>query len=240
MIAAARAFNEKLGRKATRRQVTANSSKGELKYRISMARQNMNSVLEAFRCILYQMCCITYKDWHERNLSWETRWKGVSEMGYDIIRNRVIDYGNREYNAILQFLYLQDKYCREAIEFLVEYWPSLHPLQEEHYSNVGVSKKGDVIEICLAALRGHRDFDMSRALERNQCNLPTLFCKMCKLSQLVQYVDAAAGRGSIKASEKVLTLVATELEFQGDEFIIAWKARRGFQQGYCLHALLSA
>ena len=168
MFAAARAFNEKLKRKATRRQVTANSTKGELKHKISMARRNMNSVLEAFRCILYQMCCITYNDWHDSwNLSWETRWKGVSKMGYDIIRHRVIDYGNKEYNAILQFLYLQDSFCREAIDFLVEYWSSLHPLQEVHYSNDGVEKKGDVIEICLAALRGHTDFDMSRALDHS-------------------------------------------------------------------------
>lgn len=242
MDAAVQAFNKKLDRKSKsqRTHIVSPKTKGELRHKITLARQQLNDVVNVFRCVLHRMCILTHHDYTLRGdwPAWEHRWKPVSAKGCDVIRGRIVDYGNVEYATILQFLYLQDSNCKQAIDYLVIYWASIHPTDPHHYTEHGVSMQGDVIEICLAALRGHPDFDMTAELARQKCSLPTLFLQVCQLCQLVQYIDAAVRTGWIKASGTVVTLLRADVEFHDDAFISAWKVAAN-RRGYCLHALLN-
>ena len=239
---AAHAFIDKLSRPRPSRthRVVAASTRGELKQKIAAARHQVENVVKICRCVLRQMCTLSYADYISTGNwpSWGSRWKRVSEEGYDVIRGRAVDYGNAEYSAILQFLYLIDSSCRQSIEYLVNYWPSIHPNDPCHYTEHGVSMQGDVIEICLAALRDHPDFDMTAETRRQACSRPTLLTQLCQLCQLVQYLDGALEKGYIKCSQRTITLLQTDAIFRQDDFVCAWNASPPNRKGRLLQALL--
>lgn len=239
---AAQAFIDKLSRSRTsgKHKVVAASTRGELRQKISASRQQVQNVVKICQCVLRQMCTLSYDDYISsgNKPSWASRWKRVSEEGYDVIRGRAIDYGNAEYSTILQFLYLFDSSCRQSIEYLVTYWPSIHPNDPSHYTEHGVSMQGDVIEICLAALRDHPDFNMAEEARRQACPLPTLLTQLCQLCQLVQYLDGALEKGWIKCSQRTFTLLQTDAIFRHDDFVCAWNASPPNRKGRLLLALL--
>ena len=41
-------------------------------------------------------------------------------------KNIHIDYGNLEYVTMMRFLYLFDDHVAKCLDYLTEYWPSLH------------------------------------------------------------------------------------------------------------------
>ena len=114
----------------------------------------------------------------------------------------------------------------------------MHPLDESHFTNRGVELKGDVVEVFLAALRGHEFFDLTPEVTRRGTSLPTLFQQLCNLCQLVQYIDAAVCTGRVKSSSMEVTMLKMDEEFQSDEFMKAWTVES--KRGYCLHAILNA
>ena len=244
--AAAQTFREKLLRKSKSLQskIQTSSTRGELRQKISLAHRQLNGVVDVFRCVLHQMCTVTHSDYQVLQdwPAWHYRWKRISNQGYNTRCGGLckVDYGNMEYKIVLQFLYLQDAQCKHSINYLAHYyWPAIHPNDHSHDTNHGVSMQGDVIEICLAALSGHPDFDMTAELARQKCLLPTLLSQVCQLCQLVQYVDAAVSTGWIKASKTaVIKLCADKEEFRDDVFMSAWLARP-MERGSCLHALLN-
>ena len=96
--------------------------------------------------------------WDEyRDHSWKSHWKKVSQQGYDVIRDRIVDYGNREYYLLFDAICQWSPYCRYIMEWMSRWhFESLHPdaVETDHV----IIMQADVIEILLAALRGHEDF----------------------------------------------------------------------------------
>ena len=172
--------------------------------------------------------------------SFRHRWKLVSMHGYDVSKkNLKIDDGNLEYATLLQFLYYHDAWCREYIDYLVYFWPPIHPCNPCEYTD-SLNMQGDVIRICIAALRGHEDFNMSFWVS-GTCpvpSLPTLYRQVCQLCQLVQYIDAAVDTGYIKATQLHVTRLQADLEYRDDPFIARWNSNHCNQRGCYLHALL--
>ena len=203
MDEAAQLFIQKLERtgKSARKNMVTGSTRGRLRRMVNDSRHQLQSVVETFQVILQQMCCITYDDYQTsaQTPGWDYRWKPTSRLGCDVRRrDRIVDYGNMEYATILQLLYLQDSCCRERIDFISEYWHSIHPLKRP-LSDHCVEMQGDVIEVCLAALRGHPYFNMGACLAENTF-LPDLYQQVLHLCRFVQFIDAAVGRGYVKAT----------------------------------------
>ena len=234
MEASASAFLAKLEK---RRHTITGRARGRLRVEIQMARKQLPTIVSAVRSILHQMCNHSYNDYMSRgDCTWDYRWKPVSHQGSDWRRHREIDYGNVEYASILQFFYLQDRYCACYIDYLVTYWPSIDPCRMPQTSD-GIIMQGDIIEICLAALRGHEDFDMTGACQN--ALLYSIYLSMVQLCQLVQYIDAAVRTGRVKYSLELVTMLhaGTDEAFIHDSWINAWNTRQ--QGGHCLHALLN-
>ena len=227
-----------------RQQMKTANTRGMLRSKLSSARSELDSVVQTFRWILYQMCTVTHHEFMSfgQTPGWNDCWKPTSHAGYDCrFRGKQrVDYGNMEYACILQFLYLQDTYCKTCIDYLASYWPSLLPVSWP-LSPHGVEMQGDVIEVCLAALRGNPWCRMDVEVKQQNKTLPVLFQQVLSLCQLVQLIDAAFERGYIKRTgEKVIKLTKDE-DFCEDGLIASWLIPPAYHKhGYVLHALLNS
>ena len=173
---------------------------------------------------------------------WTCRWKPTSHAGYDCRLGgmQIVDYGNMEYAAVLQFLYLQDPECKEYIDYLAKYWKSLRP-DSPPFSTHSVEMQGDVVEVCLAALRGHDWFQMDDLITKQNKTLPVLFQEVLNLCQLVQLIDASFHRGYIKRNEQKVDVLTKDEAFKEDGLIAAWLIDDAYhQRGYVLRALLNS
>ena len=128
---------------------------------IKDCRQRLPKLLEYVQIILKHMCHVVLDDDQTAAVRGWARWKEVSETGMDTYQDRELDYGNLEYNVILGFFHHCDPSIAGHLDFLKQYWLSLGLFRPEHAESPhGISMKGDIIEICLSALRAH---DLFRA-----------------------------------------------------------------------------
>ncbi len=202
-------------------------------------RNHLPVLLPYLQIMTCRLCWITYHDYSRGESSWNFRWKSVSRDGYHVRRNRHIDYGNLEYVAMLRFLCLIDEEIAKFVDYLTEYWPSLSVYEGPHLCSMhGVSMKGDVIEIYLAALRGDTHFAqvLREQLDADGLELPTIYNYFNELCRLVQFLDAAFISGCMKSTgDRVYRLCASPY-FNSDPFIERWRCSE--QKSLCLHVLL--
>ena len=159
---AARLFLEKLRVKG--KHYRSVDTRRQLCSQLSSVFKDLSDTIQTFERILERVESVSYADRDNHRLrhlpdpTWSGRWKPISEKGHDLFKNIEIDYGNEEYTTILQFLWFHSPKCNLAISNLCtepdSFWPSLHPEDITHFGPHGVTMKGDLIEICLAALRG--------------------------------------------------------------------------------------
>jgi len=97
--------------------------------------------------------------------------------------------------------------------------------------------KGDVIEICLAALTEHYLFKdaLQLQLEADGLTYPVVFQYLCDLCVLVQYIDACLCRGSLKCTANPVAKLTVKPLFKTDPLVLLWIAPR---KCFCLAALL--
>ena len=200
-------FNHKLAMRRTMpRQppVRASAPRGSLRRKIANVRSSLPDLINVFRCVLYQMCCLSYSDWQRGGdawCTWDYRWKGVSREGIDMVGNRVNEYRNLDHRAVLQWLYQQDTECAKLIDWLADWWAELHPIDAKQRKQPCLEIQGDVIRITLAALRGNRCFDLkSSPWLTARYSQPALFMQVCELCMRVQYLDAAVDSGWAKGT----------------------------------------
>ena len=67
---------------------------GILKTSVLSFHTIFRSLLPVIEVVFYRMCDLHYL--HHRDEGWDQYWKGVSREGYEIIRGRILVYGNRE------------------------------------------------------------------------------------------------------------------------------------------------
>ena len=182
---------------------------------------------------------MTYDKYHDDFVtSWQSRWKAVSHEGADVYKGRVIDYGNREYTVLVGFLHKHDKFLARCLEWLISWWPSLDPFEPSHAcSKKGLSMKGDIIEICLAALRAHEMFKapLATRLQADGLTFPNVLQYMCDLCGLVQYMDACILTGILKKNDERVVKLTREQPFKNSPFAQLW--HHDHNKSFCLAAL---
>ena len=119
--------------------------------------------------------------------SWQQVWKPMSEHGYDTLSRGLVcvDYGNREYSAVLAVFAALDPMTMLCLERVARYWPAVSV--RAPYTEKSCERRGDVMEIFLARLRGHGEEEYGSYLEGP---LPLLAAKFCELMRLVQMLDS--------------------------------------------------
>ena len=204
---------------------------------LEKVRNHLPILLPYLRIMTCRMSWITYHDYLRGESSWTFRWKDISTNGYHIRRNRLIDYGNLEYVAMLRFLCLIDEEIAKFLDYLTEYWPSLSVYEGPHLcSEHGVSMKGDIIEIYLAGLRGEPLFAqvLQEQLGADGLELPTIYHYFNELCRLVQFLDACFITGRMKSTQDRVYRLFASPYFNSDPFVEKWRD----DQALCLHVLL--
>ena len=160
-------------------------------------RVNLTRLLPYLQIILQRVCAITYDDYLKGHTAWTYRRKELSHKGYDVHKNRWVDYGNAEYASLFGFLYLHDDLLKEYLDFIIEYWPSLGPNCDSEHA---YSMKGDVLEICLAALRGDQLFvdHFKSKLDRDGLTLPEVSDYFIQLCRFLHLMNASLVTGRLK------------------------------------------
>ena len=92
---------------------------------LKMFAHRMEMLREVIEKIMHRMAMLQHTKY--RGDSWQSHWKQVSHQGYDVIRGRTIDYGNREYYVLLGAMCQWSPYCRDIMVFMSWHFPSLHP-----------------------------------------------------------------------------------------------------------------
>ena len=92
--------------------------------------------------------------------SFEDLFKEPSFDGYDVFKNRVIDYGNVVYKAFLIICATWSPPVRDSLERCSQYVPTLQPGSFD--TNDSLSNMGDFVEVIYAITRSYDHFDCRR------------------------------------------------------------------------------
>ena len=199
-----------------------------------LLRENLTRLLPYLQIILQPVCAITYDDFFQGHTAWKYRWKVLSQKGYDVHKNRWVDYGNAEYASLFGFLYLHDDFLKQYLDSIIEHWPSLCPnCDSEHAYRM----KGDVLEICLAALRGDQLFvdQLKPQLHRDGLTLPKVSEYFIQLCRFLHLMDASLVTGRLKWGDQKVVKLSTHMPFLDDPFVQMWTAFwKTKNQGICL------
>ena len=103
----------------------------------------------------YHTNCKPYNDSNDgcSPKCWKHHWKAVSAYGNTTAKAmRPPDWGNVQYTALLTCFALSSPNFRERLQWIIARVPSIH---SGCISEYGFTMEGDVIDIFVAALRGH-------------------------------------------------------------------------------------
>ena len=203
--------------------VDARMTLGMLRSSLRQLRLNLPRLLPYLQIILQRVCAITRDDFFQGHTAWKYRWKELSQNGYDVHKNCWVDYGNAEYASLFGFLYLHDDFLKKCLDFIITYWPSLGPdCDSEH----AYSMKGDVLEICLAALRGDQLFvdHFTPRLHRDGLTLPQVSDYFIQLCRFLHLMNASLVTGRLKWSDQKVVKLSTRMPFLDDPFVQIWIA----------------
>jgi len=124
--------------------------------------------------------------------------KAESNQGYDVYKNRTLDYGNIAYPTFLWTLAAISGTGEDSVanrlSTLAKTWPSL-AVKHDH-SNESLIKQGDVVELFFATFRGGFVFNEITALKDK--DLPTCFNRLCEVMRCVHLLDARLRSGWLK------------------------------------------
>jgi hypothetical protein len=94
-----------------------------------------------------------------REVAWHDHWKNISHEGYDTRSGKCLDYGNFCYSQVLNALCELSPTLSGVLRWMaLNHFGSLQPTLTRGETRHAINMKGDVIEIMMAALRGHDEF----------------------------------------------------------------------------------
>ena len=152
-------------------------------------------------------------------VAWKDHWKIVSADGADVIKGRIVDYGNVEYYVLLRHVCRLSLFCEQCMVWLGDYhFTTLHPAAE--LTDHAFEMQADVFEIVMAALRGHAEF--KDCLPQGRL-LPPLFAKLCSLCKTVQVLDGCIRTGRVKWQDvKAPFLASFRPDLADHPFVQVW------------------
>ena len=152
-----------------------------------------------------QQCAAGVRSWEDCGF------KLLSYQGYDVIGGvRVVDYGNYEYRALIEFWCLRNPAIWESLNSMRRAWPALLDLWSPAKTDRHVERLADIVEIVMGALRGE---DWFRPIAGTR--LPELFAFHVSLCRLVQQLNARLETEYLKYKKECLKRFAVPGRFSG-------------------------
>ena len=201
--------------------------RGRLRRQLCDLYRHLPKLLPYIRIIVHQLASLSYEHYLHNGMiqePWSLRWKAISEQGGDMIGTQFVDYGNREYTDVFAFFYAYDDQMAALIDWLVAWWPSLSPFDRLHRGEHGISMKGDVVEICLAALRGHQFMGdlLHEQLKDDGLTMPIVFNWLCNLCRLIHMLRGTLDTGKFKWCKEVVPKLSDLHAFERNGFVQLW------------------
>ena len=189
---------------------------GRLRKQLEVFQQDVITLIPTFEKVFSRLVQLQHHKY--AGTAWADHWKEVSQEGFDVVDGRPVDYGNVEYNMLLGCICHSSKYCNECMLWLgLHHFPTLRP--DSPWTKHSVEMHGDVVEICMAALRGHVEF----ADDLPAVGLPELFATLCLLCRTVQMLDAVFRTGLLKwRNDKVTKLQRLRPDLVDHPFVQRW------------------
>ena len=88
-----------------------------------------------------------------------------AKEGYDIVRGKVVDYGNIQYKSFLIVCSMRSPFIRTHVEFLASFVPTLGPHHEDSESSL--CNQGDIVKTIYGIGRGNNFLNCRTAHEAN-------------------------------------------------------------------------
>ena len=192
----------------------------------------VHDLLPTVEWVMHWMCQIQ-GHFHSKD-AWHTYWMNVSRDGYDVDKhNSCCVHVKLEYFCLLSLFCVLSPYCKECMTFLAQSIPCLHPEvcpETEH----DMIMKADVIEILIAALRGHPD--VAPMLVHSGIGLidfhglPHALGLLMEVCRTVQLLDAFLVTGWLKDQELHVQRLTSQPAFRGHPFVHQWQ---NFNSKHC-------
>ena len=155
----------------------------------STTSRHRSSAMQLWRCIhdaahspimsellLFGAQCVEMLARNVSDPSWfECGYKYLGFQGYDVDGRRIINYGDEEYNALLQFWALAQPAMQSALNRLRSTWPTLMDLWKSPKSGEHVERLADIVEIIMGAARAESWFQSIWNTDQYRGRLPALF-----------------------------------------------------------------
>ena len=122
--------------------------------------------------------------------------KALSFEGYDLKDNRVIDYGNRQYRAILHMWCRFEPSILQALERASSSFGALCPHSKD--TMAVLDRQGDIVEIMMALCRACDPFGLRRFHTIAEWRMA--YRKLIELSRSVDFLYRHAVGGALKLS----------------------------------------
>ena len=144
-------------------------------------------------------------------------WKDLSFEGVDVLKERLVDYGNKEYKTTALIFALVRPPVLVLLEALSRRWPSLSPVAPDTLDSL--DHTGDLVEVHMAALRASEYFQGEHGLLGEQ--YAHEFSRFSRIMQSVHVLDAVLRTGWVKYSQtKISTLSLKDLPSEAVPFEI--------------------
>ena len=148
-------------------------------------------------------------------------YKYLSFQGFDVDGMRIIDYGNKEYHALLQFWALAQPTIHVALNRLRCRWPTLMDLWlPSPKSAKNIERLADVMEIIMGATRAEPWFHELYTQDQYRHKLPALFLLLTTLCKIIQSLSARLKTGYLKHKNQIVPKFE---HLQSLEFSCKWR-----------------
>ena len=194
---------------------------GQLRKNLQSFTDDIDELIPHFEKVMHRLTHLQHSD--HSGQAWDNHWKIVSMDGYDIYKNRSIDYGNKEYYLLLGLICHKSDYCYSCMVRLGEHhFETLHP--NARLTKHSMEMQADIIEICMAAFRGNPDF--TDVFTPGQP--PEIHAKLVAVCRVIQTLDSIIRTGYLKwKQDRVLKLSQMRPDLVNHPFVQSW-----FCEGY--------
>jgi hypothetical protein len=112
--------------------------------------------------------------------------KDLSHLGFDVVRNRKIDYGNFQYRTVVHLWCACDSRIRDHLALAAR--KSFDALDVSLEDTDGtLNKQGDVVEMMMAACRAHRELGL-RSVHESTAEWNDMGAKLNSFCRSVDYL----------------------------------------------------
>ena len=154
--------------------------------------------------------------------SFKLLFKEPSFDGYDIFKNRVIDYGNVVHKAFMILCATWSRPVRDSLEQCCQYVPTLHPGSFD--TDESPSNMGDFVEVIYAITRGYDHFGCRRHHDVDTWR--TFHVQFGQVFHALDHLRALLfGRSTKRHPEERVQKAKLGVELTDSALLLAWVAK---------------